>query len=96
MLVHWIFDDFLISNQRGPPKSIALRVFPVFIPKPILWTLYSYGVAHVIRIWNPEVRTKSLTGGQKFRMVPQVPLPHTGSGISILLKEIGDSGFFWI
>ena len=96
MLIHWMFDDFLIPNKGGLPKIIAVRILPVFIPKPVARTLGPHWMAHVIGVWNPKVRIKPLAGGQKFRLVPQVPFTHTGSGIPLFLKKIGDRGFLWV
>ena len=92
-LITRIFYYFLISHEGYPifPRLFSQHFFPshTFPPENFFSQWGALIDGHVIAVGNPKIMIESLSGGEKIRMMPQVPFTNAGRCVTSRLQHLG-------
>ena len=92
-LITRIFYYFLISHEGYPifPRLFSQHFFPshTFPPENFFSQWGALIDGHVIAVGNPKIMIESLSGGEKIRMMPQVPFANAGRCVTSRLQHLG-------
>ena len=95
-LIDGDFDDFLILHERSLPFGEGgFGFFPECIHAvgAALGFVLVGGMIHIVGVWDAEVGTESVAGGEGFGVVAEVPFSEAGGGVSLAFEMVGDGVF---
>jgi len=60
------------------------------------WIAGSFSGAHVVAIWDSEIVVEAVAGGEKRRLVAEVPFSDAAGGVAPFFQDFCNGDFVWI